>query len=305
MINKLMTAALTVVVTLGMAGMIHSHTVAAVEDNAPGNNGTLKVHEFGTPSGTENNDPKVCNFNFEAFNLDANQTGTVTIEAHGNTAAITPVSVSLATDENGNGSTAYVNSLANGLYKATLDNKFGTAEGEKAKSKVFKVECEGGRGEVGVPDSAVSLVCPANTYTLTVANTGTTVLSVKINGVNKMIAVGAPAISADFKAGDVLTVLVDGQPAMVQGKVLNNLTLPTCAGGMGSVRGLDGNSTTVTVAGTATVSSGFGAGAATDVTSLPVTSGGSTQLASVIAMFGSVLATAGVYAARARTGFAL
>ena len=35
-----------------------------------GNNGTLKIHEEGTPSGTRNNDPKVCTFNVEAFNLD-------------------------------------------------------------------------------------------------------------------------------------------------------------------------------------------------------------------------------------------
>ncbi len=34
-----------------------------------GNNGTIKIHEQGTPSGTESNDPKVCVFNVEAFNL--------------------------------------------------------------------------------------------------------------------------------------------------------------------------------------------------------------------------------------------
>lgn len=48
-----------------------------------GNNGTLKVHEQGTPSGTESNDPKVCVFNFEAFGLDASQTGDISITTQG------------------------------------------------------------------------------------------------------------------------------------------------------------------------------------------------------------------------------
>lgn len=119
--------------------------MAAYAD-APGNNGTIKVHEKGTPSGTESNDPKVCVFNFEAFGLDANQTGNITIETQSGP-VITPVIVSLSTDANGNGATEYLNdtnstkTIANGHYKATLDNKFGTDPGNKAKSKVFKVEC--------------------------------------------------------------------------------------------------------------------------------------------------------------------
>ena len=193
--------------------------------------------------------------------------------------------------------------VKNGTYKATLFGKDGPSDEEslaeeKAKSKVFKVDCEGGRGEVGIPGSAVSLVCPTTTYTLTVANTGTTVLAVKINGVDRNIDIGAAAITADFKVGDTLTVLVDGQPVTVQGRVLNNYKLPACVGGMGTAGG--GTTTTPVVA-----STGFGAGAATDVTSLPVTSGSGAQLASVIVMLGSILAAAGAYAARAREGFTL
>ena len=44
MINKLVAAALTVVVSIGMAGIVHGYTVAAVSVDPPGNNGTLKVH---------------------------------------------------------------------------------------------------------------------------------------------------------------------------------------------------------------------------------------------------------------------
>lgn len=310
MINKLVAAALTVVVSLGMAGMVNNYTVAAVQD-APGNNGTLKVHEAGTPSGTESNDPKVCKFNFEGFGFDNLQDGYIMIEPQGGSSPIGepagPISAGPA-DENGYFATAYLNDggtvVKNGTYKATLYGKDGPSEEEslaeeKAKSKVFKVECEGGSGG-GVPGSAVNLVCPTNTYTLTVANTGTTVLAVKINGVDRTIDIGSAAISADFKVGDTLTVLVDGEPITVQGKVLNNYKLPACAGGMGTTSGTTGTPATPVVA-----STGFGAGAGTDVTSLPVTSGNGAQIASVIVMLGTTLAAAGMYAARARESFSL
>lgn len=305
MITKLVSAALTIVVSLGMTSIATVDMVAAGQDGAAGNNGTLKVHEAGTPSGTESNDPKVCSFNFEGFGFDDLQDGYIEIETQGGSSPIGenagPFDAGPA-DEDGNFATMYFNDedgpvIKNGTYKATLYGKDGPNDeqpDEKAKSKVFKVECEGGRGEVGVPGSVVSLVCPVNSYTLTVANTGTTIVKVTINGVEKEIAIGGQAISADFKVGDVLTVLVDGQPVTVQGKLLNSYKLPVCAGGMGTIRGTTG-----------TVTGGFGAGAATDVTSLPVTSGSNAQLAAIVAMIGSVLATAGVYTARTRDGFSL
>jgi hypothetical protein len=293
-----------------MAGMVTSYTVAA---DPPGNNGTLKVHESGTPSDTENNDPKVCSFNFEGFQFDAGQSGMIVVEPQGgDTPTTDTVSLSFGpTNESGYAQTAYINEggslqLDNGHYKSTLygkDDKGNYTVDLKAKSKVFKVDCEGGRGEEGIPGSAISLVCPTNTYTLTVANTGSTVIAVKINGVDLNIDIKGPAITADFKVGDTLTVLVDGQPATVQGKVLNNYKLPACVGGMGTAGGGGGGSgTTVTPV---VASSGFGAGAATDVTSLPVTSGSGAQIAGVITMLGSVLAAAGTYAARARESFSL
>ncbi|MES2876483.1 MAG: hypothetical protein V4678_03355 [Patescibacteria group bacterium] len=115
---------------------------------AASNNGTLKVHEKNALPNTESNNPKVCVFNFEGFGLDAGQTGDITIETQSGTPEITPVVVSLTTDANGAGETEYINdtdssiTLADGHYKATLDNKFGTDAGNKAKSKVFKVTCD-------------------------------------------------------------------------------------------------------------------------------------------------------------------
>jgi hypothetical protein len=112
---------------------------------ASANNGTLQVHEKDSTVLDPSNEPKVCIFNFEAFGLDAGQTGDVTIATQGG--GVTALTVSLTTDQGGDGSTEYINdantalSLADGHYKATLDNKFGTDTDDKAKSKVFKVEC--------------------------------------------------------------------------------------------------------------------------------------------------------------------
>lgn len=119
------------------------------------NNGTLKVHEEGQPIGTPSNNPHVCVFNFEAFGLDANQTGTIVITNQSPTqpAGQVALTLPLATDASGYGaspadsdSLRYINAangptLPSGHYKATLDNKFGTDPNGKAKSKVIWVSC--------------------------------------------------------------------------------------------------------------------------------------------------------------------
>ena len=115
------------------------------------NNGTLKVHEVGTASGTESNDPKVCAFNFEGFGFDAGQEGYVVVEPQGGDSDTTdsailsfgPASAAggyyMTTDLNNGGDT-----LDQGHYKATLYGKdvHGVnLQDEKAKSKNFKVTC--------------------------------------------------------------------------------------------------------------------------------------------------------------------
>jgi hypothetical protein len=117
-----------------------------------GNNGTLKIHELGTPAGTPNNDPKVCTFNVEAFNLDAGQSGYLAFEVQGGDA---PQGVGAGpfvfgpADANGYFASEYFSPPA-GHYKATLYGKADLTD-VKAKSKVFKVTCEGGNwpGEGG------------------------------------------------------------------------------------------------------------------------------------------------------------
>jgi hypothetical protein len=134
--------------TLAMAALIW--LVGATAASA-GNNGTLKIHELGTPSGTPNNDPKVCFFDVEAFGLDAGQIGVLMFSVQGGDApqgvGAGPFAFGPA-DADGyfvGPSDAY--SLPAGHYEATLYDASGTI---KAKSKVFKITCElGGGGSPG------------------------------------------------------------------------------------------------------------------------------------------------------------
>lgn len=131
----------------------------AQANETPGNNGTLKIHEAGTPTGTEpepgteNNDPKVCTFNVEGFGFDEDQDGYIVFDTQGGSEPVGtpagPYTVGPA-DEDGYFETMYFNdengpTIVNGTYKVTMYGKdTGGAidyTDEKAKSKVFKVDC--------------------------------------------------------------------------------------------------------------------------------------------------------------------
>jgi hypothetical protein len=87
----------------------------------------------------------VCTFNVEAFNLDAGQTGYLMFDVQGGDA---PQGVNAGpfafgpADANGYVASEYFSPPA-GHYKATLYGKADLTD-VKAKSKVFKVTCEGG-----------------------------------------------------------------------------------------------------------------------------------------------------------------
>jgi cytoskeletal protein RodZ len=124
---------------------------ASTSTTVTGNNGTLKIHEKDTPSGTESNDPKVCIFNLEGFNFDNKQSGLIKFTPQGGDSATTDTA-QLAfgpASSTGYTQTDYVNgptgpSVSNGHYKSTLygkDNKGNYTIDLKAKSKVFEVNC--------------------------------------------------------------------------------------------------------------------------------------------------------------------
>lgn len=146
-------AFLLAVFSINLSGVLSLQNAYATP---PGNNGTLKIHEKGTPSGTESNDPKVCKFNFEGFGFDASQTGYIKIATQpGGVDSLSP-SLYPFGPANGSGnwtSGTYINdggtyTLPNGQYKATLYGKdtnnpnLPNLNDEKAKSKVFKVNCD-------------------------------------------------------------------------------------------------------------------------------------------------------------------
>jgi hypothetical protein len=155
---------------------------------ARGNNGTLKIHEAGTPVHTENNDPKVCSFNVEGFGFDAGQTGYIKFDVQGGDkptgVAQGPFSFGAA-DASGYYASRYF-TLADGHYKATLYGKMlpsGQLTDVKAKSKVFKVSCVAvtpGRGSSEAPKAdgskgqvlSATSATPVSATAATLANTG-------------------------------------------------------------------------------------------------------------------------------------
>jgi hypothetical protein len=139
---NLFSIALVLVVSLLLGSTAFTPTTNATN----GNNGTIKIHEKGTPSGTENNDPKVCIFNVEGFKLDANQAGYLKFDVQGGDK---PTGVNAGpynfgpTNAQGFYASQYF-TLKPGHYKATLYGKKlpnGNLTDVKAKSKVFKVTC--------------------------------------------------------------------------------------------------------------------------------------------------------------------
>jgi hypothetical protein len=152
-ITNIVVAFVMAVFSINIIGAMNVYAASNnANPNAGGNNGTLKVHEQGTASGTESNDPKVCAFNFEGFDFDANQDGYVVIDTQPGDVVTATVPFGPA-DATGYAETSYINdgisgiTVPDGQYKATL---YGKDTGnpanpdltnEKAKSKVFKVDC--------------------------------------------------------------------------------------------------------------------------------------------------------------------
>ena len=163
-----------VVVIAVLVGLASALAVTAVANAArgtpvPGNNGTLKIHELGTPSGTESNDPKVCVFNVESFGLDAGQTGYLVFSVQGGDKPTGTPAGPYAfgpADANGYYASQYF-TLDPGHYKATLYGKqlpTGELVDVKAKSKVFKVRCVTASPSPSVAPSVTASPSPSPSY---------------------------------------------------------------------------------------------------------------------------------------------
>jgi hypothetical protein len=142
---------LVVASLLALALVGPSAISVAATGGPPGNNGTIKIHELGTPSGTESSDPKVCVFNVEGYGFEVGQRGYLMFTVQGGDSPrgtnSGPHSFGPTTGSAKHRSyyeTEYFR-LQPGHYKATLYGRSGDTinlKDVKAKSKVFKVQCE-------------------------------------------------------------------------------------------------------------------------------------------------------------------
>lgn len=138
--------------TLASAGTLTAAVAAAIllapaaHATAPGDNGTVKIHDAKTGEELRKNEPHVCTFYLDAFGFDSTQKVDWHIEAWAPTAHVkgeTVKSGSLTLDAEGHGRTPD-QSLPNGHYKL-----FWNFDGEhgRAKHKVFWTDC--GEGKPG------------------------------------------------------------------------------------------------------------------------------------------------------------
>ncbi|MER7694893.1 LPXTG cell wall anchor domain-containing protein [Streptomyces sp. NPDC097610] len=129
----------------------------AAHATAPGDNGTVKIHDAKTGEELRRNEPHVCTFYLDAFGFDSVQHVDWHIEAWAPTAATkgeTVKSGAIVLDSVGHGRTDDL-SLPDGHYKL-----FWNFEGEKgaAKHKVFWTDCKDSQGGGGgtTPSASVS-----------------------------------------------------------------------------------------------------------------------------------------------------
>ncbi|MFE3459748.1 LPXTG cell wall anchor domain-containing protein [Nocardiopsis aegyptia] len=111
-----------------------------VPNHAPGDNGTVKIHDPLTPEDDRRNVPKVCEFQVAAFGFDSAQDVSWEIVVQGGKPADRELMLSdtLVLDDEGEGITEILE-LPDGHYRLNW-----TFEGENGngKHKVFKVRCD-------------------------------------------------------------------------------------------------------------------------------------------------------------------
>ncbi|MCI3241058.1 LPXTG cell wall anchor domain-containing protein [Streptomyces spinosisporus] len=132
----------------------------AAHATAPGDNGTVKIHDAKTGDELRRNEPHVCTFYLDAFGFDGVQQVDWHIEAWAPTAHTKGETVktgALTLDAEGHGRTENL-SLPDGHYKL-----FWNFDGEKgsAKHKVFWTDCGTSQGGGSTPAPSASAPSPS------------------------------------------------------------------------------------------------------------------------------------------------
>lgn len=124
--------------------------------DAPGDNGTVKIHDARTGEELVKNEPHVCTFYLDAFYFDGRQQAAWEIDQQAPTGKAVAAKGAITLDAKGHGRTADM-TLPDGHYKLVwnFDGEHG-----KAKHKVFWVACDNGGtptpSDSGSPTPSVS-----------------------------------------------------------------------------------------------------------------------------------------------------
>jgi hypothetical protein len=155
--------------------------VAHADEEPPGNKGTVKVHETGTPDDDRREEPKLCDFRIVGFGFPEDAELAVHIDGHGGPnagpdtfdATVTSAQLSDAGDWAIDGPT-----LADGMYKLYVENT--TAPGG-AKQKVFKIDCPEVSGSPATVDTS-DAGAGGETSVLGASVTGGTAAAMEVGG---------------------------------------------------------------------------------------------------------------------------
>lgn len=174
----------------------------AAHATAPGDNGTVKIHDAKTGEELRRNEPHVCTFYLDAFGFDAVQQVDWHVEAWAPTAATkgeTVKSGAIVLDAEGHGRTADL-SLPDGHYKL-----FWNFDGEKgaAKHKVFWTDCKGSKGGSGGTTPSASVSPPSSASPSPSGSTGATASPSASSGEGGAAPSAAASPSAQGGSGDL------------------------------------------------------------------------------------------------------
>jgi hypothetical protein len=142
----------------------------AFASTAPGDNGTVKIHDARTGEELRKNEPHVCTFYLDAFGFDGGQQVTWKIVEWPPTGTQGKLadSGSITLDSAGQGRTSD-QALADGHYKLTWNFD---GENGYGKQKVFWVDCSAQGGGPGEPSGSASPSATSTTPAGTQPGTG-------------------------------------------------------------------------------------------------------------------------------------